>query len=148
MNFRTVTSALAWSIAPSTSPHSTEAITFRKRLYDMMLRNFTARTPQFRSSSLPLPRPYSQTGYPNSNKTTNPPGQTFSKDENTGLKGNETNTKEAAKVQKKTQAQSDEELRQKLEEMSGGGGVAGLELEDGRPVAMKRGVAANMFRLI
>lgn len=32
--------------------------------------------------------------------------------------------------------------------MSGDGGEAGLELEDGRPVAMKRGVRENMFRVI
>ena len=42
----------------------------------------------------------------------------------------------------------DEEMRQKLEGISGEGGEAGLELEDGRPVAMKRGVKNNMFRLI
>jgi len=45
-------------------------------------------------------------------------------------------------------SQLDEELRQKLESMSGDGGAAGLELEDGKPVAMKRGVRENMFRLI
>ena len=49
---------------------------------------------------------------------------------------------------KKTIAELDEELRQKLESHSGGGGEAGLELEDGKPVAMKRGVKENMFRLI
>ncbi|KAL9125597.1 MAG: hypothetical protein Q9217_005223 [Psora testacea] len=48
----------------------------------------------------------------------------------------------------KTQAEEDAELRQKLESISGGGGEAGLELEDGQPVAMKRGVKNNMFRLI
>ena len=48
----------------------------------------------------------------------------------------------------RTQAQIDAELRQKLEDISGGGGEAGLELEDGQPVAMKRGVRENMFRLI
>lgn len=42
----------------------------------------------------------------------------------------------------------DEELRTRLEEMSGGGGAAGLEYEDGRPVAMKRSVKNNMFRVI
>ncbi|MDI1486342.1 MAG: hypothetical protein OHK93_005569 [Ramalina farinacea] len=47
-----------------------------------------------------------------------------------------------------TQAQQDAELRQKLEDISGGGGTAGLELEDGQPTAMKRGVRENMFRLI
>lgn len=54
----------------------------------------------------------------------------------------------AAKAKKKTMAELDEELRLKLEEMSGDGGAAGLELEDGKPVAMKRGVKNNMFRLI
>lgn len=48
----------------------------------------------------------------------------------------------------KTQLQTDAELQQKLEEISGGGGEAGLELENGKPVAMKRGVKENMFRLI
>ncbi|KAL8703030.1 MAG: hypothetical protein Q9201_003806 [Fulgogasparrea decipioides] len=50
--------------------------------------------------------------------------------------------------QKKTMAELDEELRMKLEGHSGEGGEAGLELEDGRPTAMKRGVRNNMFRLI
>lgn len=48
----------------------------------------------------------------------------------------------------KTMAQLDEELREKLEGRSGDGGAAGLELEGGKPVAMKRGVRENMFRLI
>lgn len=48
----------------------------------------------------------------------------------------------------KTVAQSDEELREKLESMCGGGGEAALELENGKPVTMKRGVRENMFRLI
>ena len=51
-------------------------------------------------------------------------------------------------LQSKTQAEQDEELRQKLERMSGGGGEAGLELEDGKPVAMGRGTRSNMFRVI
>lgn len=49
---------------------------------------------------------------------------------------------------KKTMAQLDEELRMKMEGRSGDGGSAGIELEDGKPVAMKRGVRENMFRLI
>ena len=53
-----------------------------------------------------------------------------------------------AKVERKTMAERDEELRVKLEGISGEGGAAGLELEDGKPVAMKRGVKNNMFRLI
>jgi hypothetical protein len=42
----------------------------------------------------------------------------------------------------------DEELRLKLEGISGEGGAAGLEYENGKAVAMKRGVRENMFRLI
>ena len=52
------------------------------------------------------------------------------------------------KKSQQTQAQQDADLRQKLEDISGGGGTAGLELEDGQPTAMKRGVRENMFRLI
>jgi hypothetical protein len=58
--------------------------------------------------------------------------------------GEQVKTNEA----KKTMAQLDEELRMKLEGRSGDGGAAGLELENGKPVAMKRGVRENMFRLI
>lgn len=53
-----------------------------------------------------------------------------------------------ARAAKKTMAELDEELRLKLEGRSGEGGEAGLELEDGRPSAMKRGVKNNMFRVI
>jgi len=49
---------------------------------------------------------------------------------------------------KKTVAELDEELRLKLEGISGDGGVSGLELENGKAVAMKRGVKENVFRLI
>ena len=49
---------------------------------------------------------------------------------------------------KKTQAELDEELRQKLEGIAGDGGEAGMELENGQPVSMKRGVKNNMFRYI
>ncbi|KAL2015454.1 hypothetical protein VTK56DRAFT_5398 [Thermocarpiscus australiensis] len=47
-----------------------------------------------------------------------------------------------------TQAELDEELRQKMEGIAGEGGAAGVEYEDGKPVAMKRGVRENMFRYI
>jgi hypothetical protein len=52
------------------------------------------------------------------------------------------------KEKKKTIAELDEELRLKLEERSGDGGMAGIELEDGKPSAMKRSVRENMFRVI
>ncbi|KAL4925464.1 uncharacterized protein BDV17DRAFT_185647 [Aspergillus undulatus] len=48
----------------------------------------------------------------------------------------------------KTVAQEDEELRRRLEEMSGEGGAAGIEYEDGKPQTMKRSVRNNMFRYI
>ncbi len=58
------------------------------------------------------------------------------------------NAKQQQHSHKKTMAELDEELRQKLEGLSGEGGASGIELEDGKPVAMKRGVRENMFRLI
>jgi hypothetical protein len=48
----------------------------------------------------------------------------------------------------KSVAQSDEELRERLEQMSGEGGASGIEYEDGKPNAMKRSVRNNMFRYI
>lgn len=42
----------------------------------------------------------------------------------------------------------DEELRLKLEGMSGGGGSAGIEYEGGKAEGLKRGVKSNMFRVI
>ncbi|KAF1915241.1 hypothetical protein BDU57DRAFT_539620 [Ampelomyces quisqualis] len=49
---------------------------------------------------------------------------------------------------KKTQAELDLELQQKLQGLSGDGGDAGIEYEDGKPVSMKRSVKNNMFRYI
>ncbi|RDH27899.1 hypothetical protein BDQ94DRAFT_175210 [Aspergillus welwitschiae] len=48
----------------------------------------------------------------------------------------------------KSVAQADQELRERLEQMSGGGGASGIEYEDGKPNAMKRSVRNNMFRYI
>ncbi|KAI0599710.1 hypothetical protein F4775DRAFT_591168 [Biscogniauxia sp. FL1348] len=47
-----------------------------------------------------------------------------------------------------TVADRDEELRLKMSGLSGDGGAAGVEYEDGKPVALKRGVKNNMFRYI
>jgi len=47
-----------------------------------------------------------------------------------------------------TQAELDEELRMKLEGISGEGGNAGVEYEGGKAVGLKRGVRDNMFRVI
>lgn len=61
-----------------------------------------------------------------------------------------TNKENTAQQQpkKKTMAELDEELRLKMEGMSGDGGSAGVEYEDGKAEGLKRGVKANMFRLI
>lgn len=60
----------------------------------------------------------------------------------------EAQSSEIPKGKRKTQAELDEELRQKLEGIAGDGGEAGMELENGVPVSMKRGVKSNMFRYI
>lgn len=49
---------------------------------------------------------------------------------------------------KKTMAELDEELRLKLEGISGDGGSAGVEYEGGKAEGLKRGVKENMFRII
>lgn len=49
---------------------------------------------------------------------------------------------------KKTIAEQDAELQQKMSGLAGDGGEAGVELEDGQPVSMKRSVRNNMFRYI
>jgi hypothetical protein len=51
-------------------------------------------------------------------------------------------------LKKKTQAELDLELQAKLRGLSGDGGDAGVEYEDGKPVSMKRSVKNNMFRYI
>lgn len=67
----------------------------------------------------------------------------MAKDDSTPQAGKQVKSEKA-----KTVSQADEELRQKLEQMSGGGGAAGIEYEDGKPSAMKRSVRNNMFRYI
>jgi hypothetical protein len=49
---------------------------------------------------------------------------------------------------RKTVAEMDEELRLRMSGRAGDGGEAGIEYEDGQPVAMKRSVKNNMFRYI
>ena len=54
----------------------------------------------------------------------------------------------AEQKHKKTMAELDQELQQKMSGIAGDGGAAGVEYEDGKPVAMKRSVKNNMFRYI
>ncbi|KAK2604663.1 hypothetical protein N8I77_007575 [Diaporthe amygdali] len=60
----------------------------------------------------------------------------------------DTNSASSGAAKKKTVAEMDEELRLKLEGMSGGGGSAGIEYENGKAEGLKRGVKSNMFRVI
>ena len=54
----------------------------------------------------------------------------------------------AAAAPKKTVAELDAEMMKKMSGISGDGGSAGIEYEDGQPVSMKRSVKNNMFRYI
>jgi hypothetical protein len=53
-----------------------------------------------------------------------------------------------SKRKAKSQAELDKELQERMAGIAGDGGEAGIELEDGQPVAMKRSVKDNMFRYI
>ncbi|KAJ9161781.1 hypothetical protein NKR19_g1946 [Coniochaeta hoffmannii] len=56
--------------------------------------------------------------------------------------------KKVIDVHKKTMAELDEELRLKLEGISGDGGASGVEYENGKAQGLRRNVKANMFRVI
>ncbi|OJJ97074.1 hypothetical protein ASPACDRAFT_1858539 [Aspergillus aculeatus ATCC 16872] len=71
------------------------------------------------------------------------PSNTQSSKENTP-----TAKKPTTDPKSKSVSQADQELRERLEQMSGGGGASGIEYEDGKPTAMKRSVRNNMFRYI
>ncbi|KAJ5497198.1 hypothetical protein N7463_009185 [Penicillium fimorum] len=66
----------------------------------------------------------------------------------TSSNSNQDNKRHTLQPKVKTVSQADAELRERLEQMSGEGGASGIEYEDGKPNAMKRGVRNNMFRLI
>jgi hypothetical protein len=57
-------------------------------------------------------------------------------------------TRDKPKKTAKSMADLDEEMKQAMENLSGDGGEYGMELEGGKPVAMKRAVKENMFRYI
>ncbi|KAJ5194956.1 uncharacterized protein N7498_008394 [Penicillium cinerascens] len=73
-------------------------------------------------------------------KPENPQNESKPNSQNKSPTPNDTNTKSVS--------EADAELRERLEKMSGEGGSAGIEYEDGKPNAMKRSVRNNMFRLI
>jgi len=109
----------------------------KMRQYLLRYSQATCLRPRLEVVTRPLSRFVSTVSTANAKRSTDT-------NDNTAKDGEQAKTKEA----KKTIAQLDEELRMKLEGRSGDGGAAGLELENGKPVAMKRGVRENMFRLI
>lgn len=62
--------------------------------------------------------------------------------------GSNPNDEKKEPKKRKTQAELDEELKQKLAGIDSEGGAAGVEYEDGQPASMKRSVRNNMFRYI
>ena len=69
--------------------------------------------------------------------------------ETIATKGNVDSLKKIESSQSaKTTAQLDEDLRSRLEEMSGDGGGAGVEYENGIAQGLRREVKRNMFRVI
>ena len=56
--------------------------------------------------------------------------------------------KQNAGDKRKSIAELDQEIQEKLSGIAGDGGEAGVEYENGQPVAMKRSVRENMFRYI
>ncbi|KAK3686766.1 hypothetical protein LTR37_019481 [Vermiconidia calcicola] len=74
--------------------------------------------------------------------------QTGNADSNAKSKSGDLTDKAIQSSKKKSILEQDEELRQKMAGLSGEGGEAGVEYENGEPVAMKRSVKNNMFRYI
>ncbi|KAF2472091.1 uncharacterized protein BDR25DRAFT_18236 [Lindgomyces ingoldianus] len=68
--------------------------------------------------------------------------------ENKSMKVATKDLKEGEAPKNKPLAELDKELELKMKGLAGDGGEAGVELEDGQPVALKRGVRNNMFRYI
>ncbi|KAJ9137131.1 hypothetical protein NKR23_g9358 [Pleurostoma richardsiae] len=56
--------------------------------------------------------------------------------------------KKIAATAGKSMKELDEELRLRMEGISGEGGAAGVEYEDGKAEGLRRGVKSNMFRVI
>ncbi|KAF9640240.1 hypothetical protein BFW01_g12046 [Lasiodiplodia theobromae] len=75
-----------------------------------------------------------------------------SQKDDVGSKAENKNAQQGSKsetaAKPKTQAQLDDELKARMAGLSGDGGEAGIEYENGEPVAMKRSVRNNMFRYI
>jgi hypothetical protein len=102
---------------------------------------------QFASSQTP-PTTTTPASTERDHDVTSPKTKTAAEESNTGTTTTKQSRQDLTEKQKKTMAQMDEELRLKMSGMAGDGGEAGVEYEDGKPVAMKRSVKNNMFRYI
>ena len=89
--------------------------------------------------------PDGRTRRPSSTKSSSP--QAADAPEETASKRDQA-TNKLAPTPKKSMMQLDEELRLKMEGISGDGGASGVEYEDGKAEGLKRGVKSNMFRVI
>ncbi|KAF4466996.1 hypothetical protein FALBO_6145 [Fusarium albosuccineum] len=75
-------------------------------------------------------------------------GENESRDKSKSNKTADSSTESYVTARKKTSAELDQELRERLEALSGDGGGAGVEYENGKATGLKRGVKSNMFRVI
>ncbi|KAF4549216.1 Hypothetical protein D9617_23g006310 [Elsinoe fawcettii] len=112
------------------------------RAHGVLTRSTTAslRTMCFLNSTAMIKSSALSTKTPQGQSSTTTPDDRFSSPENT-----------PTIKRHKTQAELDSELIAKIKGAYGDrdeGGEAGIEYEDGKAVAMKRGVKANMFRYI
>lgn len=102
----------------------------------------------FKSSRATTPRCFSTTSLRLATTKTQAKSSDHDQQHNKAV---EDKAEEAAQKQTsthKTQAQLDDELKQKMSGLAGDGGESGVEYEDGQPVSMKRSVKNNMFRYI
>lgn len=93
-------------------------------------------------------RPFSTTPNRYSKSTSAATGSTQDIQQKPDLEGFKGPQEPVKKIKKKTMAELDEELKLKMENMSGDGGSAGVEYENGKAEGLKRGVKDNMFRVI
>jgi len=82
------------------------------------------------------------------NESTSPAERPRNEASNTPELTDRSGTAHKLKLSQKSMAEADEEMRKAMEKLAGDGGEAGVELEHGKPVAMKRSVRENMFRYI
>lgn len=109
-----------------------------------------SRTPYVKHAicgSRPLPFSTSQTTCNGNDNATSMPENRLNLN-NESPKGPQGIQEPPKKAKKKTMAELDEELKLKMEGMSGGGGSAGVEYENGKAEGLRRGVKDNMFRVI